>query len=139
MPFINTIGFENYRIFRNYSEFNFSPITLLTGANNSGKSSIFKALLLLQNSANKYSFLNNITFKGSNHFLGYFENVLNQTDCPLNFCLPFTFLNQNNFVIHLQYKKAENKQKNYFAKLTDIKIEYKQDKSTLFSIKHFCF
>ena len=38
------IGVENFRIFEKEHYFNFAPITLLTGANSSGKSSLIKAL-----------------------------------------------------------------------------------------------
>ncbi len=41
------IGVENYRIFEKAQYFDFAPITLLTGANSSGKSSLIKALKFL--------------------------------------------------------------------------------------------
>ncbi|KAA6331110.1 hypothetical protein EZS27_020263, partial [termite gut metagenome] len=46
---INNISFENFRVFKNKSDFDLAPITILTGANSSGKSSVIKALKLLQN------------------------------------------------------------------------------------------
>lgn len=137
MPFIHTLGLGNYRGYNEYYEFDFSPITLLTGPNNSGKSSIFKALLLLQKSASEGLNLDNLTFKGGDHFLGYFENVLNQHDQPLHFTLPFRFLNRDDIVIHLKYEKSNlNRIKNYFADLVDLRIAFKQDNSTLLSIKY---
>lgn len=45
-------GLENFRVFKDYTWFDFAPITILTGPNNSGKSSLIKALLLLSNNAN---------------------------------------------------------------------------------------
>lgn len=45
---IKKIGVQNFRVFKNYTEFEIRPITLLTGPNNSGKSSLTKLLLLLQ-------------------------------------------------------------------------------------------
>jgi len=50
MAYISGIGLENFRVFENMTEFEFAPITILTGANNSGKSSVIKALLLLKDS-----------------------------------------------------------------------------------------
>jgi AAA15 family ATPase/GTPase len=41
-------GLENFRVFKDYTWFDFAPITILTGPNNSGKSSLIKALLLLK-------------------------------------------------------------------------------------------
>lgn len=42
------LGIENFRIFKDYTEFDFAPLTLLTGANNSGKSSLIMVLLMNQ-------------------------------------------------------------------------------------------
>ena len=46
-------GLENFRVFKDYTWFDFAPITILTGPNNSGKSSLNKALLFLQDNLNK--------------------------------------------------------------------------------------
>lgn len=40
MASLSGIGIENFRVFKEYTEFDFAPLTLLTGANNSGKSSL---------------------------------------------------------------------------------------------------
>jgi len=53
MAFIKHFGIENFRIFGKYSHFDFAPITILTGTNSSGKSSLIKALLLLKDNALK--------------------------------------------------------------------------------------
>lgn len=42
----NTIGFSNFRRFANFQEIDLGDITILVGGNNSGKSTIVKALLL---------------------------------------------------------------------------------------------
>lgn len=65
------IGIENFRVFKDYTEFEIRPITLLTGPNNSGKSSFTKLLLLLQNGLEK------LNFETGNHNLENFEKVLN--------------------------------------------------------------
>ncbi len=65
------IGIENFRVFKDYTEFELRPITLLTGPNNSGKSSFTKLLLLLKNGTNKLS------FDYGKHNLENFESVLN--------------------------------------------------------------
>ena len=46
--YLKKLGLENFRKFKDYQEFEFKPITILVGPNNSGKSSLIKALLLLQ-------------------------------------------------------------------------------------------
>ena len=42
------IGFENMKVFKKAQYFDFKNITLLTGTNNSGKSSIINAMQMLQ-------------------------------------------------------------------------------------------
>ncbi|GAA4053448.1 AAA family ATPase [Flavobacterium chungnamense] len=46
---IKKIGVKNFRVFKDYTEFEIRLITILTGPNNSGKSSFSKLLLLLKN------------------------------------------------------------------------------------------
>lgn len=43
---MNTIGFQNFRGFQSFPEIDLGDITLLVGGNNSGKSTLVKALLL---------------------------------------------------------------------------------------------
>lgn len=45
---MNTIGFNNFRKFTEFPAINLGDITLLVGANNSGKSTLVKALLLMR-------------------------------------------------------------------------------------------
>lgn len=68
---INKIGVENFRVFKQYTEFEIRPITLLTGPNNAGKSSFTKLLLLLKNGIQKLNFQEGL------HNLESFEKVLN--------------------------------------------------------------
>jgi len=83
---IKSISLENFRVFKDKCDFELAPITILTGANSSGKSSIIKALNLLQGFYEKADFE-----KGTNlildfndreeclyhHHLGDFNNVKN--------------------------------------------------------------
>ena len=46
---MKSIGFKNFRRFKNFPEINLGDITILVGANNSGKSTLIKAILLCQN------------------------------------------------------------------------------------------
>ena len=45
---MNGIGFKNMKVFKEHQWFDFKPITLLTGTNNSGKSSVINAMQMLQ-------------------------------------------------------------------------------------------
>lgn len=60
---IEELSLENFRVFRNKTTFKFKPITILTGPNNSGKSSVNKALFLLQK-----TYMNNHSSEKENYF-----------------------------------------------------------------------
>jgi len=77
MSQINAIYFENYRIFKTKNKFDLSPINFLIGPNSSGKSSIFKALLLLK--SNITNNLQILDFSTTNHNLGSFDNTINKS------------------------------------------------------------
>ena len=47
------LGLENFRIFSDYHEFDFAPFTILTGPNNSGKSTLHRALYMMASSFKK--------------------------------------------------------------------------------------
>ncbi len=48
MNLFEGIGFENFKVFGSETYFHFAPITILTGTNNSGKSSVLNGIRLLQ-------------------------------------------------------------------------------------------
>jgi len=76
MSQIKSIYFDNYRIFENQNHFELTPINFLIGPNSSGKSSIFKALLLLK--SNVPNDLQILDFSNTKHNLGSFENTINK-------------------------------------------------------------
>jgi predicted ATPase len=78
MAKIIKLGFKNYRIFDDSKihEVEIKPFTIITGANSSGKSSIFKALMLLNDSKIKYNLLK-LDFNEENHQLGSYKSLLN--------------------------------------------------------------
>ena len=59
------------------TEFDLVPLTILTGANSSGKSSLFKALLLMGNNVESNSFYK-LDFTGTQHNLGSFQDAINK-------------------------------------------------------------
>ena len=75
MKTIKGIGFENFRVFKSRSEFELAPITILTGANSSGKSTVIKALKLLQEFWAQKKFGHELRFSEGNvnHQLGNFD------------------------------------------------------------------
>ncbi len=85
------LGIENFRVFKEYTEFDFAPITLLTGANNSGKSSLIKALLLLAVNANKKLERFTVDYELESRLtkLGNFESITHNSQYPITFKLYF--------------------------------------------------
>lgn len=118
---IRKIGIENFRIFRDYTKFDIVPLTVLTGPNNSGKSSMIKMLSLLKNSFNKLDRIQNLNFDGGNHNLGTFEKVItNNSDCEhlkIRFDLPLNYFDER-FEIELIYRQSRDEN----GELTSIKI-----------------
>lgn len=83
MAHIKNIELENFRVFKNKVKIDLHPITILTGTNNSGKSSILKALLLLLDNA-KQTYFKELDFSGDKHNLGAFtfaKNNSSEEDC----------------------------------------------------------
>ena len=74
MAHIHKIGIKNFRIFKEYSECDIAPITILTGPNNSGKSTLIRALKLLEESANHSGFYNLIPKNTETEY--YTNNIL---------------------------------------------------------------
>ena len=87
MPHLNRIGFTHFRVFEQRTELALAPITILTGTNSSGKSSVLKAFQLLQENIKDLGYLN---FAEGEHKLGNFELSLNRNakDKTITFMLP---------------------------------------------------
>lgn len=109
------IGIENFRVFKEYTEFELRPITLLTGPNNSGKSSLTKLLLLLQ------AGLKDLNFEEGHHNLETFENSLNWN--TENDLLSISFESTLPFLSEDYHTKIEYKN----AKIKSIQISAKDD------------
>jgi len=77
MTHINKFGVGNFRVFKHYQEFQFAPITVLTGTNSSGKSSLTKAMMLLKESMID-SKLFNLDFNNTKLKLGTFSQNINK-------------------------------------------------------------
>ena len=103
---MSKIGIKNFRVFKEFTEFEIKPITLLTGPNNAGKSSFTKLLLLLKNGINKLNFNEGL------HNLESFDKVLNwenkQDTLELFFDNEIPFLTDN-FKVQLTYSPYAKK------------------------------
>jgi energy-coupling factor transporter ATP-binding protein EcfA2 len=74
---LKSITLENFRIFKDATTFEFKPLTILTGPNSSGKSTVVKALMLLQENLKAPNYLGRLTFESGNHKLGDFRSIIN--------------------------------------------------------------
>jgi predicted ATPase len=68
----NKIGIKNFRVFEEMTEFEIRPLTLLTGPNNSGKSSFTKLILAFKNNLKRIKFM-----ESEEHNLESYEKILN--------------------------------------------------------------
>lgn len=78
---LTQIALKNFRVFEE-AQLDIKPITIITGANSSGKSSVFKALMLLGENAKKNN-LTKLSFESGGHILGSFESV-RKRGCKVN-------------------------------------------------------
>lgn len=131
---LTKFGIENIRVFKNKQDIKLAPITVLTGPNNSGKSTFTKTLLLLKDTFSQFStrnkfnprfstgkvdynyfdkhvFPHRLVFDGlSSHSLGSFSSIISNKsrNQQITFQLPFLFpeiIEDNEGVIEFTYKK----------------------------------
>lgn len=85
------ISFSNYKSFAQ-GEINFKPITLLIGANSSGKSSLLQLLLLLKQSTNNQELYQSaLKLNGRHVSLGEDENLIKDKNIKNRIELEFNF------------------------------------------------
>ncbi|MCX2450076.1 AAA family ATPase [Pedobacter sp. PLR] len=138
MKLIDVLGLKNFRIFDDQDGFfaELSSINILTGANNSGKSSIVKALQMLKNSVNGSRYPFNLDLNQQEHLLGDFENILfNKNNKNVEVTLPFLFFGIGNLCITLSFTIPDSKN-TYEAKLRSVEVFDKIDKNILFSFHY---
>jgi len=119
---IDKISIENYRVFSEETKINFKNISLLTGPNSSGKSSVFKLLLLLQENFKFDSHLTrsfeHLYIKGESRILDGFSNIINNKNGSkiISISLPFNF----DQTIKLKYEIDEQDEK--LGNLIDLEL-----------------
>jgi predicted ATPase len=107
MAHLYKLGLENFRLFKEMTEFDLAPITLLTGVNNSGKSSLIKSLLLLKDSFKDSKKLSKLLFSENKQNLGTFTESINDQNKEKEFIkfrikLPINFFDDE-FYVDLEY------------------------------------
>lgn len=135
---IDFIGIKNFRVFDDHEGIfeELSSINLLTGTNNSGKSSIIKYLQMLKNSVAGSKIPFDLDLNEQEHLLGDFENVLNNTaNRNIEISLPFTFLGITTIYSTLSFE-IPSKNDSYKAHLRKMTITDKEDNTDLFSFSY---
>ncbi len=102
---ITKFGLKNFRVFKEYFDFDLAPIMVLTGPNNSGKSSLTKALLLLKdnedmiNGGDDGEISTKLNYFKGEHELGNHKLTVNTKD--ENTIFSFTFFLEYKFLISI--------------------------------------
>jgi predicted ATPase len=78
MPNLEGLGLQNFRTFNKKENFEFAPITLITGTNNAGKSSLFKAIQFLVHNFKDGIVSKSLDFNTMKHELGNLERIFNR-------------------------------------------------------------
>ena len=148
MANLNYFGIENFRSFNTLTQFELKPITIITGTNSSGKSSLIKAMLLFKNSFKNYRYFD-VQRRDKDFFdvidfcmeqlefvqslqIGNFETCMHNSNksekmtFQLPFRLPFTI---RELVMSLTYKQQDNAMKN--GELQHLVIMEKKSKTEL--------
>lgn len=76
MGMLKSISLENYKCFKNKTDIEIAPLTVLCGVNSSGKSSILKSLLMLKQTSESNSADGSIILSGDFVDCGIFEDVV---------------------------------------------------------------
>jgi predicted ATPase len=137
---LTQIGLKNFRVFEE-AQLDIRPITIITGANSSGKSSVFKALMLLEDNVEKNQ-LAELDFSGSNHSLGSYElikNIKSKASDDLIFHLYLDNSKDRNkdfeyaegFIFKYHYTKSKKRKDNGFLYKLTISSVYKNEKREL--------
>jgi predicted ATPase len=117
---LSKITFNNFRVFEK-DTFDFKPLTVLTGSNSSGKSTIVKALILLQENLKPSNYLGRLTFKDGFHNLGNFQSILTKESSGKTITFDIEWENINH--------KKNHKKRDLFEGIQFINVvrEYEQD------------
>lgn len=120
---ITDFSINNFRIFSEKTDFEISPITILTGPNNSGKSTLIRAIRLLVESAKSNSLLYLLRSSSDTDYISYID-VFGQGDVKTGTTFEFS--------IPLSLFKIENEIYGFESNLDtncNIKLNYIQHNS----------
>ena len=77
---LKSISLENYKCFKEKTDIEIAPLTVLCGVNSSGKSSILKSLLMLKQSYENESTSHSLLLSGEYVDNGSFDDIIYHTN-----------------------------------------------------------
>ena len=77
---INKISLENFKAFKDLRNLKLKPITIITGTNSCGKSSLLQSILLMKQTIESKNISENFLLNGRFVHLGNFENIIHNKD-----------------------------------------------------------
>lgn len=92
MGMLKSISLENYKCFKEKTDIEIAPLTVLCGVNSSGKSSILKSLLMLKQSYENTDATNQMTFNGNYVDNGSFFEIISENPSKKTFTLSNKFI-----------------------------------------------
>jgi predicted ATPase len=116
---LTNITLENFKCFKEETEFPLKQINLLTGINGRGKSTLLQSLLLMRQSIDYHFFANKIILNGSCIKLGKFEDIRNSNvsrDENITFKYKFNYLSVD-VKFEFEYILGENQKDNRIANI----------------------
>ena len=140
-------GLNNYRVFNKRQDFEFAPITMLVGPNNSGKSSIMKSLFVLKESMIDQNIPLELNFDWIENQMSSFDDLASNLDEPLvyifNIESPFLGKGVIKLFYSADYGGGIIQSKNVDPYLKSVKIEFKNsnllefefDRHNIFNLK----
>lgn len=116
---LTNITLENFKCFKEETEFPLKQINLLTGINGRGKSTLLQSLLLMRQSIDYHFFANKIVLNGSCIKLEKFEDIRNSNvsrDENITFKYKFNYLSVD-VEFGFEYILGENQKDNRIANI----------------------
>lgn len=111
---LKTLNFSNYKAFDN-AKINLKPITIILGANSSGKSSLLQLLLMIKQTTNlEEGYESALKLNGKFVNLGEVENIFRNKNISKEISLSFTIQpeNRRQFFIQRELKRYRNRVEN---------------------------
>lgn len=115
---LKSITLENYKCFKDRTEIEIKPLTILCGVNSSGKSSILKSLLMLKQSYDKNYDKNGLIINGEYVSNGSYADVIYKRNISNEFSI------KNEFVLTKPFARRDERSKEDITAFKNIEKIY---------------